>query len=60
MWGSEYGWQGMLWMGLGALFWLVLLALSSWLLVHWLTRKSYPPPDCIRAPLLRILRATDA
>jgi putative membrane protein len=42
MWGYGYGWQGMLWMGLGSLFWLVLLGLSIWLLVRWLTRNSHP------------------
>lgn len=42
MWGYGYGWQGMLWMGLGSLFWLVLLGLAIWLLVRWLTRNSNP------------------
>ena len=41
MWGYGYGWQGMLWMGLGSLFWLVLLGLAIWLLVRWLTRNSH-------------------
>ena len=42
MWGYGYGWQGMLWMGLGSLFWLVLLGLAIWLLVRWLSRTSHP------------------
>jgi putative membrane protein len=46
MWWSGPGWAGMLWMGLGSLFWLVLLGLAIWLLIRWLTRSMTPatPP----------------
>ncbi len=40
MWWYGPGWDGMLWMGLGSLFWLVLLGLAIWLLVRWLTRST--------------------
>lgn len=40
MWYDGPGWGGMLWMGLGSLFWLVLLGLAIWLLVRWLTRQN--------------------
>src|SRR5215475_1087010 len=62
MWGYGYGWQGMLWMGLSGLFWLVVLGLVIWLLMRWLTRNSHltapPYPGTPPAPLsaLEILR----
>ena len=42
LWWYEPGWGGMLWMGLGSLFWLLLLGLAIWLLVRWLTRTTSP------------------
>ena len=39
MWYYGPGWGGMLWMGLGSLFWLILLGLAIWLLVRWITRQ---------------------
>ncbi len=47
MWGYTYGWDGMLWMGVSMLFWVVLLGLAIWLLVRWLTRSTTPavPPS---------------
>lgn len=47
MWWSGPGW-GMFWMGLGSLFWLVLLGLAIWLLIRWLTRSA--PPATPAAP----------
>lgn len=40
MWYYGPGWGGMLWMGLGGLFWTLLLGLAIWLLVRWITRQS--------------------
>ena len=45
MWGYDLGWGGMLWMGLGSLFWLVLLGFAIWLLVRWLTRNNPATPS---------------
>ena len=44
MWGWDMGpgWGGMFWMGLGSLFWLIVLGLAIWLLVRWLTQSRYP------------------
>jgi putative membrane protein len=62
MWWYGPGWGGMLWMGLGSLFWLVLLGLAIWLLVRWLTRStastmSQVPPAPPNSPsALEILR----
>jgi putative membrane protein len=39
MW-YPYGWGGMLWMGLGMVFWAILLGLAIWLLVRWLARSN--------------------
>lgn len=39
MWYYGTGWGGMLWMGLGSLFWLIVLGLAIWLLVRWITRQ---------------------
>ncbi len=39
MYGFGWSWPMMLWMGVGALFWLAALALIAWLLVRWLDRR---------------------
>lgn len=59
LWWYGPGWGGMLWMGLGLLFWVLLLGLAIWLLVRWLTRTTSPvtpqvPPSA--PPALVILK----
>lgn len=41
MWGYP-GWGGMFWMGLGMVFWVLLLVLAVWLLARWLTQNNTP------------------
>ena len=40
MWGYGWGWPAMLWMGLGGIFWLVVLGLLIWALVYGLSRRA--------------------
>jgi putative membrane protein len=40
MWGFGWGWPGMLWMGFGGLFWIVIVGLVIWALVRWLGERS--------------------
>lgn len=40
MWGYGWGWPAMLWMGLGGIFWLVVLGLLAWALVRWLSGRT--------------------
>jgi putative membrane protein len=40
MWGYGWGWPGMLWMSLGGLFWIVVVGLVIWAVVHWLGERS--------------------
>ena len=42
MWGYHWGWPGALWMGLGAIFWLILAVVAIWALARWLNRPSGP------------------
>ena len=48
MWGYGWGWPMMAWTSLIGVFWLVVLGLLVWALVHWLSRRSHAsslPPD---------------
>jgi putative membrane protein len=44
MWGYGYGWAGMLWMGLGTLFWIAILALVIWSLARLFTGRTFSVP----------------
>lgn len=44
MWGYGYGWGGMLWMGLNALFWIAILVLAIWFLARLFTGRDIPYP----------------
>lgn len=51
MWGYGYGWAGMLWMGLGTLFWIAVLVLALWLLARLFTgRTTISPPGHFGLP----------
>lgn len=40
MWGYGWGWPGMLWMGLGGLFWLLVVGLVIWAIARWLSDRT--------------------
>lgn len=61
MWGYPgYGWVGFIWMALSAVFWLALLGVLIWALVHWLSRgpsrAAAPPPPPPPVSALTILQ----
>ncbi len=59
MWGYGWGWLGILWMGLGSLLWIGLLALAIWALVRLLGNRTQAvnPPASVPGPsAMEILR----
>ena len=45
LWGYGYGWTGMLWMGLGTLFWITVLVLAIWFLARLFMGRAVPLPS---------------